>query len=465
MIIDLGKIKKIYMIGVKGVGMTMLAQYLRAKGIEITGSDIPDVFMTDEVLKKEGVKIIEEFSEDNINNDYDLIIYSTAYNEKTNVEVAKALNLNLATYTYAEILGQIFKDSYGIAVVGSHGKTTTSAWLAYVMDKSRLSPSAMVGARVPQFEGNGLFGTSDYLVVEADEYNNKLQYYQPRAILLNNIDYDHPDQFKTEKDYEKVFKDFVQKIPKNGFIVSNFDDPKVKRMSELLNTRVLSYAINEFAEYVAYDIKQDAELQYFKVKLNLDDDEINDLGEFSIKLAGKHNISNALAVIAASIELDIPLSEIRTHLEGFEGTARRMEEMGKYRGALIIDDYAHHPTEIETTIDAIKNKYPDKNLITVFHPHTFTRTKGLLDDFSLSFDKTDSLVILDIYGSAREEQGGVHSKDLIRKINKHNPSLKVEYQSTLDDAEEYLRGAVNKNDLVLLMGAGDIFRVGENLLK
>jgi len=189
------------------------------------------------------------------------------------------------------------------------------------------------------------------------------------------------------------------------------------------------------------------------------------LGDFVIQLSGRHNIYNALAVIASAIELNVSLVEIRTYLEEFKGISRRMEIMGKYKGALIIDDYAHHPTEIKTTLAGARATYPDKKIITVFHPHTFTRTKGMIDEFALSFSDTHELIVLDVYGSAREEQGGVHSKDLILKIEKENPDLHVVYIPDLKKCEEYLRTKLGAGDLLLLMGAGDVFRVGENLVK
>jgi UDP-N-acetylmuramate--alanine ligase len=515
---DLSKIKKIYMIGVKGVGMTMLAQYFSAKGVEIIGSDTDEKFMTDKALKKAGVKVIEKFDKNNIPKDADLIIYSTSYSAERNEEVKTALEGKTKVLTYAEALGDVFNQKYGIAVVGSHGKTTTTAWLGFVMEKAGLSPSVMVGSFVPQFDGLALAGKSDYLVVEADEYQNKLKYFNPKGVLLNNIDYDHPDFFANKEDYKNVFIEFIKKIPKTGFLIANFDDAIIRKVAGVhpvksgeagaeqfngVNCRgkVISYAINETADYVAYDIKsnnppsplyQGGVLQYFKVKLGVDEDgeettgllrrsrqaprnDIMELGDFSIGLSGKHNISNALAVIAASIELGIELVDIRKYLSEFMGTARRMEIMGEFKGATIIDDYAHHPTEIKATLEGARQTYKDRKIIVVFHPHTFTRTKALLDDFSKSFNDADEVIVLDIYGSARENQarlrdaiarqGGVHSRDLVHKVKSQKSKVKVEYISTLKECEEYLRENILRGDVVILMGAGDVFRIGENLIS
>lgn len=455
--------------------MTMLAQYLHAQGKKIEGSDTDEIFMTDKVLKKLGVKVHEGFQKNNIPAGIDLIIYSRAYNRETNVEVALALDGNIKTLSYAEALGKVFNLKYGIAVSGSHGKTTTSAWLGYVLDRAGFSPGVMVGAYVPQFKGTSIIGHSDYLVAETDEYQNKLKFYNPKMVILNNIDYDHPDFFPTEEDYVAVFIDFIKRIPKKGMLVVNYDDPKLRSIANVnCRAKVISYAINEAADYVAYDIRQENGRQFFKVHLSSstgagedNHSEIDELGNFSISLNGQHNISNALAVIAAAIELNVDLVDIRKYLEEFKGTARRMEVMGKFRGATVIDDYAHHPAEIKTTLKAIRGTYKNKKLLVVFHPHTFTRTKVFLDDFAASFYNADTVIVLDIYGSAREKQGGVHSRDLVKKIKETRDSAPdfVKYIPTLKEAEEYLRENAGNGDVVVLMGAGDVFRIGEELIK
>lgn len=471
---NLQNIKKAYLIGIKGVGMTMLAQFLAKKGIEIVGSDTSEKFMTDGVLTNSGIKFFENFDEKNIPEDADLVIHSTAYNENNNVEIKAAISKNKKIISFAEATGSLFNNYYGIAVVGSHGKTTTAAWLGFVMDKAGKNPNAMVGAKVPQFNGNVLMGRSDYLVAEVDEYQNKLKHFNPQGVLLNNIDYDHPDFFPTKNDYQNVFIEFIKKIPNRGFLVANFDDPIIRKIANVnCRGKVISYAIQESAEYVAYDIKHERGKQYFKVKLGLDnfnpeDDELlesSELGEFCISLSGKHNILNALAVIATCIELEINLTDIRKYLEEFTGTVRRMQVLGEYRKAIIVDDYAHHPTEIRSTLAGAKETYKDKKIITVFHPHTFTRTKALFKDFSESFNDTDELIVVDIYGSAREKQGGVSSQELVNSINKNNPQINAQYIPTLEKTEQYLRENIGPGEVVILMGAGDIFRVGENLIK
>ena len=490
--------------------MAALGQYLSEKGFEVSGSDMPeDYSTTSETLKNSNIKVINGFDENNIPADVDLIIYSTAYNAERNVEVKKALERKKAkVMTYPEALGAVFNASYGIAVAGSHGKTTTTAWLGFLVREAGLEPNAIVGTYVSQFGGNSLTGNSDYLIVEVDEYQNKFQYYSPRAMLLNNIDYDHPDFFKTPADYEAVFIEFIKKIPKKGFLIANFDDPIIKKTARVnCLAKIISYGLaDETADYFAYDIRKQEGVQYFKVRARFngdsdgaeqaepamagkvgmsenlpvgDSNEREELGDFCVSLAGKHSIYNALAVIAASVELGIELHVIREHLGEFKGTSRRMEYLGEYNGALIFDDYAHHPTEIKTTLEGLRETYPDKKIITVFHPHTFTRTKALLQEFATCFRSTDELLILDIYGSAREVQGGIHSTDLVKKIEEENMKASAEnswadgsssrqeikYIPTLEECENYLKGGLDRNEVCVLMGAGDVFRIGQNLLR
>ncbi len=457
---DFSKVKTIYMIGIKGVGMTMLGEFLAHNGYDVSGSDISETFMTDTVLAKAGIKVYEGYNEEHLNNDVDLIIYSTAYTAENNEEVRKALSGNTKVMTYAEALADIFNSRLGFAVCGSHGKTTTTGWLGFVLKEIGLEPNVMVGARVEQFNGSSVVGSSNYLVIEADEYQNKLQHFNPKMILLNNIDYDHPDFFPDIASYEQTFADFILKLPKSGILIANFEDKKVKELSKQCRGQVLSYGFKN-SDYIISDISFDGQKQYFK--LTLDGAE---LGNFTISLNGKHNILNATAVIIATIELGGDLHLIRRALEAFSGTARRMEKMGEYKGAVIIDDYAHHPTEIKATLEAARQQWPKKNIRVVFHPHTFSRTVALLSEFAKSFAKADEVIVLDIYSSAREAKGTISGADVAAEIQKHlHEKKKVVSIATLEEAEAYLRASAAENDLILLMGAGDVFRVGERLIQ
>ncbi|MDI3496217.1 MAG: UDP-N-acetylmuramate--alanine ligase [Patescibacteria group bacterium] len=465
------KIGTIYMIGIKGVGMTMLAQFLVAAGNKVIGSDVSETFLTDAVLKKSGIKVKTPFASSNIPPQVDLVIYSSAFNVQNNVELKfleskKNHEKNWPIISYAQALGNLFNSYKGIAVCGSHGKTTTTAWLAYVLYKAGKDPKALVGSRVPQLGGSALNGKSKLLVAEVDEYQNKLQYFQPFGVLLNNIDYDHPDFFPNEKAYNQVFIEFVKKIPAAGFLIINGYDKKSVSVAKHSQGQVISYGLVTKApawtkttvNYQAYDVKIKGAYQYFS---------LNNLGEFKIKLWGEHNIKNALAVIAAARKLGVALSNIKKYLAQFQGTARRGQVLGRYQGAIIIDDYAHHPTEIKATLEGIAAHYPKKTIRVIFHPHTFTRTKALFSDFVTSFGQAHELAILNIYGSAREKQGGISSQILVKAIKEENKKRKLEQKvinlKDINAATSYLRQTARPGEIVVLMGAGDVFRVADNL--
>jgi len=467
----LHKFHKVYLVGIKGVGMTMLAQFLKEKGAIVSGSDNPDVFLTDAVLKKEQIKFANHFALKNIPSDVQLVIHSSAYSPENNIELAYlAKQKKIKVLNYASALGEVFSAYQGVAVCGSHGKTTTSAWLGYVLWKAGLEPNVLVGSSVPQFKSSGLVGKSKLFVAEADEYQNKLQYFFPYGVVLNNIDYDHPDFYKTKAAYAKAFRDFTAKIPVAGFLVANDSDKQVRALYSQVKGWILNYDVvldkKEYLKkkgkvrFLAYDHYLKDGYQYFTV---------NDLGVFKIKLLGRHNIYNALAVIAAAFALGVEMPVIKKQLATFKGTTRRAQHLGTFNGVPVFDDYAHHPTEVKATLAAFKEAYPDKKIITVFHPHTFTRTLALFDDFKKSFADTDELIILNIYGSAREQQGGTSSQELIAAIKAWNKEQRrrqpVIFKKDLAQVEDYLRQHLKGNDLLLLMGAGDIFRVGENLLK
>ena len=458
--------QKFYLLGIKGVGMTMLAQFLRAQGKDVSGVDIADVFMTDQVLRRAHIKVRFGFDAAYLPKDA-VIIYSSAYTEDNNPERAYLSAhpeqfKKFPVLNYAQAMGFLFSSYQGLAVCGSHGKTTTAAWLGFVLKRAGLDPNILVGARVPQLKGSAVLGKSPYFIAEADEYQNKLQYFQPHGIILNNIDYDHPDYFKNKRAYFQVFVDFVAKLKKSGFLVANASDVQIRSLVPMVTGKIFCFALAESApmglpvSLLAHSLHQEKTWQYFQV---------NDWGEFKIRLLGRHNVENALAVLASGLALNLDPRTLKKHLAAFKGTSRRAELLGRYRGIPVFDDYGHHPTEVKATLKAFKETYPNKRLVAVFHPHTFTRTKALFKNFVNSFSEADVLGILEIYGSAREKQGGISSRDLVSALKTAGRKNPVTYLSDFNGALEWLYKTLRPNDILLLIGAGDIFRVGEKLLK
>jgi UDP-N-acetylmuramate--alanine ligase len=460
--IDLEKIKKVYVIGIKGSGVVGVAEILKARGIEVLGSDTAEKFFTDAVLQKNQIKYFENFSADNIPGDIDLVIYSTAYNVGNNVEFEEAFKRKIPMLSYPEILAQLFNEKYGIAICGTHGKTTTSAWLANTLKELGADPTAAIGSRVTNWEGNALIGAGEFFVLEADEYQNKLARYNPNAVILTSCDYDHPDFFPDFEAYKQTFKDFVARIPKTGFLVVCGDATSTLEVAEEATCTVLTYGFSDDCDYriINLELKKEAGVistQMFEVIRGE-----NNLGKFEIQLFGKHNALNAVAAIAVCHKLNFSAEKIQEALKNFKGTSRRFELIGERNGAILIDDYGHHPDEIRATLKAARELYLEKNIWAVFHPHTFTRTKALLSEFSQSFSDADKVIILDIYGSAREVQGGVHSKDLVDLVNKYDRG-KAEYIATIDEAVEFLGGRISADDVVIAIGAGNGWEVVSKL--
>lgn len=469
--IDLNNLKKVYVIGIKGSGVVSVVEILHERGIEITGSDTSEKFFTDEILKRLGIRYFEKFDPNNIPADADLILYSTAYSEKNNPEMKAAEEKNLPMISYPEMLAGLFNAKYGIAVCGTHGKTTTSAMLASALKNCKTDPLAAIGSKVADWGGNALTGQGEFFVLEADEYQNKLDLYDPKAVIFTSCDWDHPDFFPDFEKYKKTYKKFMAKIPKIGFLVVWGDSVDTLEISREAKCEIITYGFNEendvrleVSDMEVTDeennessiLKKD-KMQVFKIFIGK-----QMLREFEIRLPGRHNILNAGAVISVCFKLNMDMERVAEALKNFQGTARRFEYIGEKNGAILIDDYGHHPEEVKATLKTAREIYPEKNIIAVFHPHTYTRTKALLQEFAQSFGDANRVIVLDIYGSARETQGGVHSRDLVNLINKYDMG-KAEYIPTIPDVVKFLKERINENDVVIAIGAGNVWEVAEKL--
>ncbi len=427
-------VSRLHFVGIKGVGMTALAQILKAAGAEISGSDTAEYFFTQDILKKEGINFFESFNAENLGADVAGVVYSSAYGED-NLEIIEAKRRRLELMSYAEAVGQFTERNHSIAVAGSHGKTTTTALLGYVLAEAGFDPTVLVGSTVPQFGGGARVGKGEWFVFEADEYQNKFQFQFPKIILLNNIDWDHPDFFPDPISYERCFADFVAKLPEaDGLLVANQDDAAVRRVVGSAKCRVVWFGKDTHA-----------------------------FARVPLKLIGEHNALNAIGVAALAEALGATHEKIIIGLKNFTGTKRRFEILGERDGVLVIDDYGHHPTEIRVTLEAARQKFADRRLWCIFHPHTFTRTKTYLADFAQSFKSVDQVVVADVYGSAREKQGGIHARDVVAAINEvsHN----ARYGGSLEQITELLKVEAKSGDVIITMGAGDVWRVGETFLE
>lgn len=459
--------ERIHMIGIKGAGMAALAQIFVHQGKRVTGSDTDEVFFTDSILKTLGISVCEAFARENIPVDADVVVYSTSYSPERNPELQAAFASGKPVLSYPEAVGVLTREYLTLAVSGTHGKTTTSALLGHVLEQIGESPTAIVGSRIAAWGGGALLGTGPYLVLEADEYQNKLKEYQPFSVILTSADFDHPDFFADAEAYESVFRDFVKRIPPHGVLVYCQDSAAVMRIAAAAHCQKIPYGQKEGAMYrmVGYmavpisPANPNAPFQHFSV---LKEGEL--FGEYNLRLAGQHNALNTTAVIALLDFLRKERQPVVSALATFSGTERRFEYVGEYFGALLYDDYAHHPEEIRVTLRAFREMFPGKMITVVFHPHTFTRTKALLHEFAQCFEDADRVYILDIYGSAREEQGGVSSQDIVDLMERFAPrKSEVVHQS--EELVSGLRKSMGRNDVIISLGAGDVWKVTHSLVK
>jgi UDP-N-acetylmuramate--alanine ligase len=449
----------IYLIGIKGQALTAVAEILLSQGYQVTGSDTAEKFPTDGVLTKLNIDYREVFTADNLTSNIAGVIYSTAYDE-SNIEVATAKKLGLPMWSYPEFV-QILFSLYpkSISVAGSHGKTTTSALLLEVMQAAKFSPTGLIGSTVMSWGSNALVGSSDWFVFETDEYQNKLQLYSPRFAIVTNVDYDHPDFFSDEASYVQAFVDFVSRLPSEGCLVICQDDPAADKLRAATPATVISYGQSAKSDWIISDVRIDERGTHFKIS-----HAVKGQQDFVVPFAGLHYALDAAAVVALADFIGIAPRQASEAIKLFRGTNRRLEKIGEYKGAIIIDDFAHHPTEIHTTLAGLKASYPEKKITTVFHAHTFTRTAKFLTEFAEALSLADKVVLLPIYGSAREAKGQVSSADLAKLINDKTHD-KAQLTDSVPTAIAEIKAVCGPEDVVLTLGAGDGWLVAKGLVE
>ncbi len=466
----LSDIKNAYFVGIKGSGMSSVAQILVAHGVYVSGSDTKEKFFTDESLKRSGIPYHEDFLADHILGSEDVVVYSTAYHPESHVELLAAKDKNIPVMSYPEFLGMLTREKFSIAVCGSHGKTTTTALLAHTLQIAGSDPSAVVGSRVLNWGGGGLDGKGIYFIFEADEYQNKFKEYNPWSVILTNIDWDHPDFFSTAEIYRETFRSFFEKLPAHGFLVVCGDDAEAVMAAKKSGKRFVTYGFANDAEYhieqrpvvhrqqeTSDKKKETVTMQSFSVQCGG-----KNLGVFETTLTGKHNIQNATGVVAMCHLLKIDMVIVAEGIKTFQGTSRRFESVGERGGVLLFDDYAHHPSEIRALLNGVRARYPHKRILAVFQPHTFSRTKALFEEFSQCLSVADKVYLLNIYASAREQAGDVSSQELVDRINYYDHG-RAEFAGDINGAVDILQKEMRNNDIVLTIGAGDVWRVNEKL--
>ena len=422
--------KTYHFIGIKGSGMSALALMLHQMGHKVQGSDVPKYYFTQRGLEQAGIPILP-FSEDNITADVELIA-GNAFREDNNVEIAYAIQNGFKFKRYHEFLGEFMNQFTSLGVAGAHGKTSTTGLLSHVL-KNITETSYLIGDGT----GRGL-ANSQYFVFESDEYERHFMPYHPEYSIITNIDFDHPDYFTSVNDVFDAFNDYAKQVKKGLFLYG--EDTFLRKITA--NAPIYYYGFNEDDDFMAYDITRTINGSDFKVKHKNEE-----LGSFHVPTYGRHNVLNATAVVANLYIAGVDMTIVAEHLKTFSGVKRRFTEK-IINGTVIIDDFAHHPTEIIATLDAARQKYPSKEIVAIFQPHTFTRTIALLDEFADALNQADAVYLAQIYGSAREvDHGDVKVEDLAAKIVKPAKVVTVENVSPLLDHD---------NAVYVFMGAGDI---------
>jgi len=456
------KIQRIHFVGIGGIGMSGIAEVLLNLGYKVSGSDLKTSAVT-ERLASLGATTFEGHRAENITG-AEVVVTSSAI-ARENPEVAEAHKLHIPVIQRAEMLAELMRLKYGIAVAGMHGKTTTTSMVAAVLAAGGLDPTVVVGGRVDAMGSNARLGRSQYLVAEADESDRSFLKLTPILSVVTNIDREHMDTYRNMRDVKKTFLDFMDHVPFYGMVVACNDDPLLRRLLPEAKRRVVTYGtrrgsdflikLTTSAEIPAPDARP---LSRFQVTF-----ESRSLGEFTLHVPGAHNVLNATAAIAVGIGLDVPVACIRTALDQFRGVDRRFQLRGRTGGVSVIDDYGHHPTEIKATLAAAR-QCGFRRIHVIFQPHRYTRTRDLMDEFTTAFADADSLTVLDIYAASEKPIEGISGAALAEKIREKSGN-DVQYAADFADAATFAAKAAGDGDMILTLGAGSVSQLGPMILE
>ncbi|HAW08918.1 MAG TPA: UDP-N-acetylmuramate--L-alanine ligase [Bacteroidetes bacterium] len=445
-------IKKIHFVGIGGIGMSGIAEILLNQGFAISGSDMNENENT-EYLRQKGVEIKIGHFPENINGS-EVVVYSSAVNPDENPETLEARKQGIPIIRRAEMLAEATRLNYCIAVAGTHGKTTSTSMVGLILIKAGYDPTVIVGGRLKDFGGtNARLGKGEWTVVEADEYDRSFLQLLPTIAIINNIEPEHLDIYDGIEDLKNTFLQFANKVPFYGFVALGTDDPNVKEILSGINKQIITYGLSRNNDYYAKDIELQQNFSKFSVFK-----ESENLGEITLNVPGYHNVKNALAAISIASELGIDFATIQNALSEFNGVLRRFDIQGESKGIMIVDDYAHHPTEIRATLDAACKGW-DRRIVAVFQPHTYTRTREFYKEFAQAFDEADVLVITDVYAAREKPIEGI-SGELIAQQAQSYGHKNVHYIPDFDDIIEFLKSELKAGDMLITIGAGNVFKIG-----
>jgi len=444
------------MVGIGGSGMSGIAEVLHNLGYEVSGSDQGRTAVTDRLVSL-GIRVAEGHRADLVRGAA-VVVASTAIRE-TNVEVAEARRLAIPVIARAEMLAELMRMKYGVAVAGAHGKTTTTSLVAAVLAEGGLDPTVVVGGRLKAYGASALLGTGEFLVAEADESDGSFLRLNPSIAVITNIDREHLDHYTGGlPEIREAFIRFANKVPFYGAVVACVEDPGLRTILPHVERRIVSYGSEADADYKVLDIQSHDDLS-----LSFDIYERGFLlGRARLRMPGRHNALNATAAAAVGRELGVPVKNVLAALEGFQGVSRRFEVKGEAEGILVVDDYGHHPSEIRAVLSGAR-QHTDRRLVVLFQPHRFSRTRDLLEEFDSCFDEADLLFLAPIYAAGEDPIEGVNAERIAERIRARG-KVECRMVGDLDEFPGAVRPELRKGDLVLTLGAGSIYRVGETLL-
>jgi UDP-N-acetylmuramate--alanine ligase len=450
-------IKKLHFVGIGGIGMSGIAEILIDQGFTITGSDRAASDNT-ERLEALGARVYIGHETKNLEPDVDAVVYSSAVRPDENPETVEAKERKIPVIRRAEMLAEVMRLKYGIGIAGTHGKTTTTSMVSLVLMEGGVDPTVIVGGRLHGLAGsNARMGKGEFIVVEADEYDRSFLSITPTIAVLTSLETDHLDCYRDLEDIKGAFLQFAAKVPFYGFVVLCLDEPALQDIMPRIKKKIITYGLNGQADLQAVDIVHKANRTRFMVLRSGEE-----LGEVEIQIPGKHNVQNALAAIAVGLELDVPFAKVKAGIEKFTGVFRRWEVKAEMQGLTIVDDYAHHPTEIKATLSGVKAGWR-RRVICVFQPHLYSRTRDFYDEFGRSFFNADVLVLTDVYPAREEPIQGV-SGELIANAAREVGHKQVHYVPDKKNIPDFLMKIKQEGDIIITMGAGDIWRFGEQFI-
>ncbi len=444
----------VHLVGIGGIGLSAIARILLQRGFAVSGSDMRLSPITRELVSL-GATVYEGHKAKNI-DDADAVIVSSAVRDN-NLEVVAAQEQGIPVLKRGQALAWLMKDRYGIAVAGTHGKTTVSAMIGLILSNADLDPTMIVGGIVPELGSNAREGKGRYFVVEADEYDRTFLELSPQAAVVTSIEMDHPDCYSDVQDMSKAFSEFLERVPSDGFVMACGDDPRVKMVAQAqVPGKASTYGLGPDVHWRAVDLQQNAlGGTDFRVLAGREQ-----MGWFQLRIPGQHNVSNALAAVGIAHHLNVNPASTRDTLREFRGVARRFEVKGECRGITVIDDYAHHPSEIRATLAGARRRYAGRRIWAIFQPHTYSRTKTLLAEFAGAFDDADRVIVTEIYGARESDTLGIESAALVQLMS-HPGAVHI---ADLREATSWVGDQLTAGDVVITMGAGDVWQAGEELL-